>query len=118
MGRSPGPPRRHRPNGRLARALDDGPVVYDPVVGVDRRAVEREGPIEAIDGHDHAGAEPARVGENDFHDVSLSRRYYPTGLTAGVGGGFTALRPPVASRALQRVRATHRFVGDATNSSD
>ena len=57
----------HEDDAALAEALDDGPVVNDFVIDVERRAVQLQGPFQALDRHVDAGAEPARVRQDDLH---------------------------------------------------
>ena len=54
---------------RAARAqpVDDEAVVHDFVPHVDRRAEQLEGALDDLDGAVDAGAEPARIGEQDLH---------------------------------------------------
>ena len=49
-------------------ALDDQLVVDDLVVAVDRRLEGPDHPGQRLDRHLHAGAEPARLGEQDAID--------------------------------------------------
>ena len=45
--------------------VDHEPVVHDLVAHIDRRAIERQGPLDDVDGAHHAGAEAARRGQQD-----------------------------------------------------
>ena len=53
----------HRPAG--AQVLDHVPVVHDLVTDIDRRPVFLERALDDLDRPLHAGAEPARLGQND-----------------------------------------------------
>ena len=48
------------------QAVDHIAVVDDLVADIDRRAVQRQRPLDDLDGPDHAGAEPARRAQQDF----------------------------------------------------
>ena len=74
----------------LAKALDDVPVVDDLVIDVERRAEEFEGAFEALDGHVDAGAEAARVGQDDSHDLPPDDSSY----SARRKLGHSAMRKP------------------------
>src|SRR5690606_28456463 len=73
-----------------AQALHHGLVVHDLVADVDGRAVERERPLDDLDGALDARAEAARIGEEDFH------------------GGYFRTRPPADSPAAPGVSAWRR----------
>src|SRR5262249_52913240 len=62
----------------LAKPLDHRTVVNDLVISVNGRAIQFRGAVEAVDGHDNAGAESAGCGEDHVHMQVLSR----TGLAA------------------------------------
>ena len=57
----------HEDDAALAEALHHRPIVDDLVVDVERRAKHLERPLQALDGHVDAGAETARIGQDDFH---------------------------------------------------
>ena len=59
-------------------ALDDELVVDDLVVAIDRRLEAAHHPRQRLDGHLHAGAEPAGLGEQHTVDVHAPR--LPIGL--------------------------------------
>ena len=61
----------------LAESLDHGPIVDDLVIDVKRSAEEFEGLFQALDRHVDAGAEPARIGEDNVHvGVLLPEKYH------------------------------------------
>ena len=72
-----------------AEPLDDGAVVDDLVVDVDRGAELAQGGLQGVDGHVDAGTEAARVGEDDLH-----RSRPPSGCRVGPGSGHRKPRPP------------------------
>ena len=57
----------------LAQAFDHVHVVHHLVAHVDRRAEHVDGALDDVDGAIDAGAEPARVGEQDLHALFLRR---------------------------------------------
>jgi len=61
----------HEDHSSLAEPLDDMQVMDDLVVDIQRRTEQLQCPLQAVDGHVHAGAEPPGVGENDLHCSSL-----------------------------------------------
>ena len=54
----------------LAQVVDDEPVVHHFVTHVDRRAVQHDRALDDLDGAVDAGAEAARIGEQDLHRES------------------------------------------------
>src|SRR5579872_2515287 len=57
----------HEDNAASAKSLDDGAVVDDFVVNVDRAAEKRECPFEALDRHIDASAKTPRVCQDNLH---------------------------------------------------
>src|SRR5262249_33984617 len=57
----------HEDDTALAETLDDGTVVDDLVIYVQRRAEQFEGALQALDGHVNAGAEAAGISQNNLH---------------------------------------------------
>jgi hypothetical protein len=51
----------------LAEAFDDGPVMNDFVIDVDRSAEQFESAFQALDRHINAGAKAARIRQNYLH---------------------------------------------------
>src|SRR5262249_4835192 len=93
----------------LSKALDDRAVVADLVIGIDRRAIELNSPIEAINGHHDAGTEPTRIGEDHFHREILHHRarlsYRPAAFRTNRGPPKTATPPIWVASPLVRTRA-------------
>ena len=57
-----------------AQAIDDEPVVHDLVAHVDRRAEELDRALDDVDRAVDAGAESARIGEEDLHPAAALLR--------------------------------------------
>ena len=51
--------------------LDDMAVVDDLMAHIDRGAVEREGPLDDVDGTNDTGTKTAGLGQNDLHEFHL-----------------------------------------------
>jgi hypothetical protein len=57
----------HEDDAALLEAFNDMAVVYDLVINIKRSAEKLQRALEAVYRHVDAGAEAARIGENDFH---------------------------------------------------
>ena len=57
----------HKHDAPFAEAFNNRPIVNNLVINIERRAEELQRSLQAFDGHVDAGAEPARIGENNLH---------------------------------------------------